>query len=47
VILSVRPPKPMGFGTQLIQRAFEFELDGTTELAFAERSLARCPGLGG
>jgi hypothetical protein len=29
---SIRPPKPVGLGTQLIQRALEFELDGTTEL---------------
>jgi hypothetical protein len=29
----------MGFGTQLIQRAFEFELDGTTELTFEPEGL--------
>jgi hypothetical protein len=41
MILSVRPSKPMGFGTQLIQRAFEFELDGTTELTFAPEGASR------
>jgi CheY-like chemotaxis protein len=29
----------MGFGTQLIQRAFEFELDGSTELPFEPEGL--------
>jgi CheY-like chemotaxis protein len=29
----------MGFGTQLIQRALEFELDGTTELTFEPEGL--------
>jgi PleD family two-component response regulator len=29
----------MGFGTQLIQRAFEFESDGTMNLTFESRGL--------
>lgn len=31
---AVRPPKAMGFGTKLIERAFGFELDGAAELTF-------------
>jgi len=30
----VTPPKTTGFGTELIQRAFGFELDGTADLVF-------------
>ena len=31
---AVTPPQEMGFGTNLIRRAFGFELDGTADLAF-------------
>jgi two-component sensor histidine kinase len=30
----VAPPQEMGFGTQLIRRTFDYELDGTAELSF-------------
>ena len=30
----VAPPKETGFGTQLIRRAFDYELDGTADLSF-------------
>jgi len=35
----VTPPKAEGFGTELIQRAFGFELDGTADLAFEPQGL--------
>jgi hypothetical protein len=31
---AVTPPQEMGFGTNLIRRAFGFELDGTADLTF-------------
>ena len=31
----VAPPQEAGFGTQLIRRAFDYELDGTADLSFA------------
>ena len=35
----VTAPQAKGFGTELIQRAFGFELDGTADLAFEPQGL--------
>ena len=35
----VTPPHRAGFGTELIRRAFSFELDGTADLAFEPEGL--------
>jgi two-component sensor histidine kinase len=35
----VTAPQGTGFGTQLIRRAFGFELDGTADLAFEPEGL--------
>src|SRR5690606_24712705 len=32
---EVRPPTRHGFGTSLIKRSFEYELDGSADLSFA------------
>jgi two-component system, chemotaxis family, CheB/CheR fusion protein len=35
----VPPPRETGFGTQLIRRAFDYELDGTADLSFGPEGL--------